>query len=81
MGNGGLVVGRISLEFLPELHPLEEHCFGFIGHMISKEGNELNDVIDNNFEIISWVNLCVGSHMGGSVVGYNRRNIKSGSWV
>ena len=56
MVHGGLVVGRINLEFLPELRQMEEHCFRFMGHRRSEEGNGLNDVVGNSFELLSWVN-------------------------
>ena len=51
----GLVVGSSILEFLTELLHLEDHCFGFTGHRNSEEGNGLNDVVDNSFELFSMV--------------------------
>ena len=56
MGHGSLVVGSIILEFLDEFLQLEENYFGFIVKMISKEGNIINDVVDDSFELFSWVN-------------------------
>ena len=60
MEHGGLVVGSSNLEFLPEFLPelrqVEEHCFRFMGHRRSEEGNGLNDVVGNSFELLSWVN-------------------------
>ena len=55
MRHGGLVVGSSILEFLTELLHLEDHCFGFTGHRNSEEGNGLNDVVDNSFELSSMV--------------------------
>ena len=49
MRHGGLVVGSIIVEFLPEFHQMEEHCFGFIINIINEESNGLNDVIDDSF--------------------------------
>ena len=56
MGHGGLVSGSRNLEFLPEFRHMEEYCFGFIGHRSIEEGNGLNDVVGDSFELLSWFN-------------------------
>ena len=75
-----MVVSSSILEFLPDFLHMEDHRFGFIGHRISKEGNGLNDVIDDSFELLSGVNQSVGGNRGWSVDGDSRRYRNSGSW-
>ena len=58
-----------------------EHCFGFIVHRSSKGGKNLNNVIDDSFELLSWVELCVSKHRGGIVAEDIRRKIMSGCWI
>ena len=53
MGHVGLVVGSINLERLSEFFQSEDPCFGFIEHRSSEEGNGLNNVIDDSFELLS----------------------------
>ena len=69
IGHTSLVSGRRKLYFLPEFLHLGEECLGFIGHMISEEGNGLNDVVDYSFELLSWFKLCVISHREGVLLG------------
>ena len=81
MGHGGLVGGSKNLELLPEFRQFKEHLFWFIGNRISEESYDLNDIISDSLEHLSWVNSCVSRNRGYSVAGETRRKRKSGWWV
>ena len=78
MSHSSLVVGIIIIEFLYEFLHLEEHRFGFIGHMINYEGNGINDVVGVIFEHFIGFNRIVGGYRGFIIDGGSRRDIKSG---
>ena len=53
MGPGSLVGGSRNFEFLPEIHQLKDHLFGFVGHRSSEIWNGITDVFDEIFECFS----------------------------
>ena len=60
--HGILVGGSGNLYFLSDFCELKEHCFRFIGYIISKVCNGINDVVDCIYEHISWFIFCVNRH-------------------